>query len=116
MEVRRRFHNGVGSRASKSRRGRTRPKVMAMMIRKAVAPFVADRRWRSADDATYQRGLATGPVVVQPVEQRPTLLGWRPSSIVDLNCGGHAGRKGDSGGHPIDVGANPNAVGPTHPG
>src|SRR5258708_12366292 len=90
MERSRRFHDGVGSKGSNSRRGSIRPKVMAMMIRNAVAPFVAYRRWRPADDATYQRGLATGPVVVQPVDQRPTLLGWRPSSILDLTCGGPA--------------------------
>src|SRR5260370_7647191 len=116
MEGARRFHDGGGSKGSNSRGGSIRRKVMAMMIRNAVAPFVAYRRWRPADDATYQRGLATGPVVVQPIAQRPSSLGWRPSSIVDLNCGGHAGRKDDIGGHLIDVDANRNALGQAHPG
>src|SRR5258708_18282280 len=115
MERSRRFHDGVGSKGSNSRGGSRRRKVMAMKLRNAVAPFVAYRRWRPADDATYQRGLATGPVVVQPVDQRPTLLGWRPSSIVDLNCGGPAGRNDHIGGHLIQVGANRNALGPAPP-
>src|ERR1700722_644667 len=57
MERSRRFHDGVGSKRSNSRRGRISPKVMAMMIRNAVAPFVAYRRWRPADDATYSAVL-----------------------------------------------------------
>src|SRR5260370_28815056 len=116
MEGARRFHDGGGSKGSNSRGGSIRRKVMAMMIRNAVAPFVAYRRWRPADDATYQRGLATGPVVVQPIAQRPSSLGWRPSSIVDLNCGGHAGRKDDIGGYLIDMDANRDALGQAYPG
>src|SRR5882724_61785 len=116
MERSRRFHIGVGSKRSNSRRGRISPKVMAMMIRNAVAPFVAYRRWRPADDATYQRGLATRPVVVQPIAQRPSSLVWRPSSIVDLNCGGHTGRKDDIAGYLIDMDANRDALGQAYPG
>ena len=46
----------------------------------------------------------------------PHSLGWRPTSIVDLNCGGHAGRKDDIGGHLIDMDANRDALGQAYPG
>jgi hypothetical protein len=35
---------------------------------------------------------------------------------VDLNCGGHAGRKDDIGGHLIDMDANRDALGQAYPG
>src|ERR1700746_2494683 len=43
-------------------------------------------------------------------------LGWRSTSIVDLNCGGHAGRKDDIGGYLIDMDANRDALGQAYPG
>src|ERR1700686_1018555 len=46
----------------------------------------------------------------------PHSRGWRPTSIVDLNRGGHAGRKDDIGGHLIDVDVNRDALGQTYPG
>ena len=116
MERSRRFHLGVGSNRFNSRRGRISPKVMAMMIRNAVAPFVAYRRWRPADNATCQRGSCDWSGHCQPIAQRPSSLGWRPSSIVDLNCGGHAGRKDDIGGYLIDMDANRDALGQAYPG
>ena len=58
MERSRRFHDGVGSKHSNSRCGKISPKVMAMMIRNAVAPFAAYRRWRPAADATYQSAVS----------------------------------------------------------
>src|SRR5260370_13805267 len=83
MEGARRFHDGGGSKGSNSRGGSIRRKVMAMRIRNAVAPFVAYRRWRPADDATYQRCLATGPVVVQPMPKDPhRLAGARARSWI----------------------------------
>src|SRR5260370_36819155 len=115
MEGARRFHDGGGSKGSNSRGGSIRRKVMAMMIRNAVVPFVAYRWWRPADDATYQRGLATGPVVVQPIDKRPASLGWRPSSIVDLHCGGQCARREGTRGHPLRGDGDPQGVGPAHP-
>jgi hypothetical protein len=76
MERSRRFRDGAGSKRSNSGRGRISPKVMAKMIRNAVAPFVAYCRWRPADDATYQRGLATGPVAVQQLAALLFVAGW----------------------------------------
>ena len=45
----------------------------------------------------------------------PHSLGWRLTSIVDLNGGGHAGRKDDIGGHLIDMDANRDALGQAYP-
>src|SRR5260370_488372 len=111
MEGARRFHDGGGSKGSNSRGGSIRRKVMAMMIRNAVVPFVAYRWWRPADDATYQRGLATGPVVVQPIDKRPASLGWRPSSIVDLHCGGPGGPKEHNWGQRRGMDGSPDGFG-----
>src|SRR6476469_6580786 len=49
-------------------------------------------------------------------QQACASLGWRTISIVDLNCGGHAGRKDDIGGHLIDMDANRDALGQAYPG
>jgi hypothetical protein len=46
----------------------------------------------------------------------PHSRGWRPTLIVDLNCGGHAGRKDDIGRHLIDMDANRDALGQAYPG
>src|SRR6476646_9352504 len=46
----------------------------------------------------------------------PHSPGWRPTSIVDLNRGCHAGRKDDIGGHLIDMDANRDALGQAYPG
>jgi hypothetical protein len=43
-------------------------------------------------------------------------LGWRTTSIVDLNRGGHARRKDDIGGHLIDMDANRDALRQAYPG
>src|SRR3954451_12846200 len=43
-------------------------------------------------------------------------LGWRPTSIVDLNGGRHAGRKDDIGRHLIDMDTNRDALGQAYPG
>jgi hypothetical protein len=40
MERSRRFHDGVGNKRSNGGRERISPKVMAMVIRNAMAPFV----------------------------------------------------------------------------
>src|SRR6476469_7987595 len=48
-------------------------------------------------------------------QQACASLGWRTISIVDLNCGGHAGRKDDIGGHLIDMDTNRDALGQAYP-
>src|SRR5580704_19649494 len=78
------------------------------------------RSWRAAGGARQMTrhisGLATGPVVASQLTKDPLSFGWRPTLIVDLNCGGHASRKDDVGGHLIDMDANRDALGQAYPG
>src|SRR5215469_15999986 len=44
------------------------------------------------------------------------LYGWRMRLIIDVHCGGHAGRKDDPRRHFIDVDADRDALSKPHPG
>src|SRR5205823_9791761 len=43
-------------------------------------------------------------------------LGWRSSAVIDLDGGGHAGRKNDARRHLIDMDADRDALGQAYPG
>ena len=43
-------------------------------------------------------------------------IAGRASAIIDLDGGGHAGRKDDAGRHLIDMDADRDALGQAHPG
>src|SRR5690348_13117313 len=49
-------------------------------------------------------------------DQKYCLFGWRTSPIIDLDGGGHAGRKDDARRHFIDMDADWDALGKAHPG
>ena|SRR6516164_8013337 len=44
------------------------------------------------------------------------LFGWQTTSIIDLDRGGHAGRKDDARRYLIDMDANRDALSQAHPG
>jgi hypothetical protein len=56
-----RFHAGAGSTRSNSMRGRISPKVMAVMIRNAVAPLVTMLISRRPVRSARSRPIRQGP-------------------------------------------------------